>query len=88
MLSRESRARGSFEELVIPTRAQADEVIDRMYEILSRYEVVTLADLYEMTGIQGSHTDNKWGWTQLRGVRVRPLRAGGYLLDLPEPEAL
>jgi hypothetical protein len=88
MLSRKSRARHDFGELVIASRVEADEVLDRMYETLSRHEVVYVGDLYEMTGIDSSHADYKWGWTQLRGARVSRMRTGGYLLDLPEPIAL
>jgi hypothetical protein len=89
MLSRQSRARQSFDEIVIPNRAEAEEVLDRMYDELSRYGSVPVSVLYELTGIQSSHTDHKWGWTQLRGARVATLpRSGGYLLDLPEPEPL
>jgi hypothetical protein len=86
ILSRGSRARGSFDELVIQSRPEAEEVIDRMFDILSQYGQVSVAHLYELTGVQGSHTDIKWGWTQLRGAKPRPLRQGGYILDLPEPE--
>jgi hypothetical protein len=88
MLSRQSRTRHDFDELVIPTRAEAEEVVDQLFDMLSRFEVVTVADLYEMTGIQSSHTDVKWGWTSLRGAKVQRLRNGGYLLNLPEPEPL
>jgi hypothetical protein len=45
-------------------------------------------ELYEMTGIASTHTDRKWGWTSLPGAKVVRLRTGGFLLDLPEPEAL
>jgi hypothetical protein len=88
MLSRRSRARHDFDEIIIPNRAEAEETLDRMYDELSRYGRVTVAILYELVGIQSTHTDHKWGWTQLRGARVRSLRNGGYLLDLPEPEPL
>jgi hypothetical protein len=59
-----------------------------MFDILSRYEVVLVADLYELTGIQTSHTDHRWGWNSLRGAKVVPIRGKGYLLDLPEPTQL
>lgn len=88
MLSRRSRARHSFEDLVIPSRQEAEEVIDRMFDILSRYGAVSVADLYELTGIQSSHTDMKYGWLELRGAKAMRLRQGGFLLDLPEPEPL
>lgn len=87
-LSRRSRARHDFDDVVIPTRREAEEVIDQMFEVLSRYGSVSVADLYELTGIQSSHTDMKWGWTELRGAKALPRRQGGFLLDLPEPEPL
>lgn len=87
-LSRQARSRGTFDELIIPSRQEAEEVIERMFDILSRYGVVSVADLYEMTGIQSNHTDMKWGWYDLRGARSSRQRSGGYLLDLPEPEPL
>jgi hypothetical protein len=88
MLSRRSRARGAFDELIIPSRQEAEEVIERMFDILSRYGAVSVADLYELTGVQSSHTDMKWGWAELRGAKAVRLRQGGFLLDLPEPEPL
>jgi len=87
ILSRRSRAQQNFDELVIPSRQEAEEVIDRMFDILSRYGSVSVANLYELTGVQGAHTDHKWGWTELRGAKAVRLRQGGFLLDLPEPEA-
>lgn len=88
LISRRSRARHDFGELVIPSRQEAEEVLDRMFDLLSRYGEVSVADLYELTGIQSTHTDMKWGWTELRGAKALRVREGGFLLDLPEPEAL
>ena len=87
-VSRRSRARHDFADLVIPTRAEANDVLDIMYERLSRYGEVSVADLYSLTDVETHHTDMKWGWTNLRGAQARPLRQGGYLLDLPTPEEL
>lgn len=88
MLSRQSRARHDFNDLVISSSQEANDVLDRMYDLLSRYGSVSVADLYELTGIQSAHTDMKWGWTNLRGAKAVRLRQGGFLLDLPDPEAL
>lgn len=87
-LSQRSRARHDFGEILIQNRPEAEEVLERMYDELSRYGEVNVAVLYELTGIQSSHADHKWGWKSLRGARVAPLRTGGYLLNLPEPEPL
>jgi hypothetical protein len=85
-LSRAARARHGFDEIIIATRQEAEDVLDRMYDILSRYESVSVAELYELCGVASTHTDHTWGWLELRGASVGRVRGGGYLLELPEPE--
>ncbi len=87
-MSRRARARHDFDEIVMQSRGEAEEVLDRMYDLLNRYEQVSVADLYELTGIQSAHTDQKWGWMDLRGSQVMRTRQGGYVVDLPEPNPL
>lgn len=87
-ISRRARARHDFDEIILNTRSEAEEVIDRMFDLVSRYDEASVADLYELVGLESSHTDHKWGWTDMRGASVERVRSGGYLLDLPEPEAL
>jgi hypothetical protein len=87
-ITQQSRARHDFGEIVIQDRREASDVLDVMYDELSRYGSVTVAVLYALTGIQSSHTDHKWGWTSLRGANVVRMGKGGYLLDLPTPEPL
>lgn len=88
-LSRAARSRHSFGEIVIASRPEADEVISMMFTILDKYGSVSVADLYELTGIQASHTDVRYGWTALPGAKPIRLKSGqGYLLDLPDPQPL
>jgi hypothetical protein len=84
-MSRAARGRHNFDEIVLEQRTEAEEVIDRLFDLVSRYEQATVADLYELVGLQSTHTDHKWGWEDLHGAGVTRVR-GGYLLDLPEPE--
>lgn len=86
--SKPARARHSFDELVLDNRQGAEEVIDRMMDILSQWEVVSVADLYALVGFETNHTDFKWGWTDLSGAGVDRTRNGGYLLNLPQPKVL
>jgi hypothetical protein len=86
-ISRQARARHDFDEIVLATRVEAEEVIDRMFDLVSQYESVTVRDLYELVGISASYTDDKWGWTDIRGAGVTRIR-NGYLLDLPKPDPL
>lgn len=85
VISRRARARHNFDEIVLDERHEAEEVIDRLFDLVSRYESASVADLYELVGLTSTHTDNKWGWIDLTGAGVTRVR-GGYLLDLPEPE--
>lgn len=86
-LSTRARASHDFDEIILATRVEADEVIDRLFDLVNKYETATVADLYDLVGISGSYTDDKWGWVDLRGAGVTRVR-NGYLLDLPKPEPL
>jgi hypothetical protein len=87
VLSRRARASHDFDEIVLQSRPEAEEVIDNLFEVVSRYGSASISDLYVLVGITSTHTDYKWGWTDLRGAGVSRVR-GGYLLDLPEPHPL
>jgi hypothetical protein len=86
-MSRQSRASHNFDEIILATRAEAEAVLEQMYEVLSKYDVATVADLYELVGITGEYTDEKYGWTDLRGSDVTRIREG-YLLNLPKPDVI
>lgn len=86
-ISRRARGSHDFDEVILGTRVEAEEVIDRLYELIEKYQTASVHDLYELVGVDGSYTDDKWGWNDLRGARVTQVR-GGYLLDLPKPEPL
>jgi len=83
-MSPRGRARHDFREIVLDTRAEAEEVIDQLFEVVERWGEVSVADLYELLGVPADHTDQKWGWRDIRGATVRRVR-DGYLLDLPNP---
>lgn len=84
-MSRRAKANHDFDEIILDTRAEAQEVIDHLFLLVKDYEVATVSDLYEMVGITGSFTDEKWGWVDMRGAKITRVR-GGYLLDLPPTE--
>lgn len=86
-ISRRGRSMHDFNEIILGTRVEAEEVIDRLFDLLSKYDNASVADLYELVGITANFTDEKWGWTDLRGASVAKVR-NGYLLDLPRPEPL
>lgn len=76
-----------LDEIILATRVEAEEVIDRLFDLVSRYGQATVSDLNDLVGQSSNYTDEKWGWTDVRGAGVTRIR-NGYLLDLPRPEPL
>ena len=81
------RSRGrygyDYDDIILDTRQEAEEVLDRMDDLIDSYGIVSVADLYDLVGISGNYTDNKYGWTNLRNADVQRVR-DGYLLKLPK----
>lgn len=74
-------------DVVLEHRYDADDVMTRLAEILERYEVVTMADLNNLTRQSSVSTDHNWGWFSLEGATIRAVREG-FLLVLPDPEPI
>lgn len=73
----------SIDDIILSSKAEAEDVIDAMADLIDTYGVVTIADLYDMVNISGEYTDNKYGWTSVRGFDIIRNR-DGYLLKLPK----
>lgn len=81
------RARSSFElsELVFDTRGEALDVLQAMDDIIARYGTVTVADYYELSGVQSAYTDNKYGWKNIAHADTCSVRGGGFTIRMPRP---
>lgn len=77
------RSRYSYDDIILKSRGEAEEVLDRMCEMIDTYGIVSVADMYDLVGIATNYTDNKYGWTNLRNAE--PIRvSNGYMLKLPK----
>ena len=64
---------------------ECSEVLDGLCDILEEYEQVTVADFFELAGIEGATwAHNKWGWEDLRKARCTHTR-NGYAIIFPDP---
>lgn len=72
----------SYDDIVLETRGEAEAVLSRMDEIMEEYEIVRVADLYDLVGITGEHTDNKYGWTNIRNAKIVRVR-DGWKIEMP-----
>lgn len=72
----------SYDDIILNTRGEAEDVLARMDELMETYGLVRVADLYDLVGITGNYTDNKYGWTNIRNAEVVRVR-DGYMIKMP-----
>lgn len=74
-------------EIILVSRDEAELVLERLTDIIDKYDVASIADLHDLVGLPSTYVDNKWGWNNLQYVEVRQVREG-YLIDLPTAEPI
>ena len=85
--ARHPRATQDFDDIVLATRTEAESVLSRMYDLIERYNMVTVAEFYSLVGISAEFTDENWGWRDLRSANIQHIR-DGFRINLPKPEEL
>lgn len=79
-----NRSRCNYDDIILDSRGEAEEVLSRMDEIIDVYKQVSVADLYDLVGITDNNfMNNKYGWIDIRSASVIRVR-NGYLLKLPK----
>lgn len=76
-----------YSDICLDSSSDAESVYERMQEILSQYQVVSVGDLYELVDIQTNFTDYKYGWTSMKNAYIAHT-SRGYELRMPRPMAL
>jgi hypothetical protein len=79
-----------FEDIIVETRGDAQEVMDKMANLIETYGMASVNDLKSAVGLTGKFTDDKWGWITMGGTDIRRVGGAtpGYVLIFPRPEAL
>lgn len=85
--SSRNRSKHSFDDIVLSSRGEAEEVLSHLVDLTIDYGQATIADLYDLVGITQEYTDRKYGWTDLGGASVSREREG-YVLNLPKPRVV
>ena len=80
--ARVARSSYIYNDIILSSRGEAEEVLNQMNEIIGTYGVVSVADLCEIVGVTGEFTDNKYGWSDIRDAYVERSK-DGYMLKLP-----
>lgn len=75
--------RFNYDNIVIETRSEAEEVLTRMDELVATYGVISVADFYDLVGVTCEYTDNNYGWTDIRRATIVRVR-NGFMIKLPK----
>ena len=75
------------QEVLFENRKGADDVLDNLRWVISKYGYATLADFYDLAGVRALYEDCKFGWTSLRGAKIVCTR-NGYAIELPRATPL
>lgn len=77
------RTRFDYDDLVFASRGEAEAVRQQMEDVIDRYGLVTVADMYDMADLTAPYTASKYGWTSIRTAEVTRVK-DGYILKLPK----
>lgn len=84
--SRDRRPRANmreYEDIVFDSKADAEEVITGLIDMIDAYGQATIVDLYDLAGITPpQYTLDNYGWTNLSSATSSHVR-DGYVLNLP-----
>ena len=83
---RASRSDFDYDDIIFDDRGDAELVPQTMEDMLDRYGVVSVGDLYDLAEISTqNYLVYKYGWNDLRGASVvRDTRGKGFFLKLPK----
>lgn len=72
-----------YDDIIFNSRGEAEEVLDRMDELIDVYGNVSVAEFYDLAGVSSEWTSNKYGWTDIHTAKVVRVSGDGYMIKLP-----
>lgn len=81
------RSAYDFDEFTFRTRRDAEDVLNQLDAILSRYKILSVADFYEVVDVTPPFTAHRYGWTDIQSADVASGR-DGYYIRMPKPSPL
>lgn len=77
----------SLNDIIFETRIEAENVLSSLVDLVIDFGLASVADLYDLCGLETDYTKHHWGWTDLSGASITRVR-DGYILDLPKPYSI
>ena len=75
-----------WDQVPIPTKEDANNVLNEMYKAIVEYGRCTVAYTYFLMGMETDWTEDSKGWTSAAGFDAGMLPDGQWHLILPEPK--
>ena len=72
-----------MDDILFETRAEAQEVLNSLADIIDEYGSASIADFYDLCGVTEQYTDHKYGWTDVSKATIQSVRGGYFVVDLP-----
>ena len=86
-MDRGDKARHEFGNIVYTSRGEAEEVLSHLVDLTIEYGEATVAAFYELSNIESTHADDRYGWTNLRDAYTERAR-NGYIIRFPQARPL
>lgn len=83
-----SRGVYDYDDIIFDSRGEAEEVLDRMDELVGSYGNVSVAEFYDLAGVSSEYTSNRYGWTDIHTAKIVRVSGDGYMIKLPRVTAL
>lgn len=81
--STKARSVYDYDDIIFDSRGEAEEVLDRMDELVELYGNVSVAEFYDLAGISSEYTSQKYGWTNIHTAKIVRVSGDGYMIKLP-----
>lgn len=73
-----------FDDITFDTRGDAEIVLERLQDVIDQYDVVRVADLYDLVGITSFNPQaNAYGWENISEAKVVST-IDGYKIRMPK----
>jgi hypothetical protein len=69
------------------SKEDAEKVLEALKNLLPKWGNVTLADLYDLSGLPTTHAHQKWGWAHFDHSSIHQNENDWWLI-LPEAEEI
>lgn len=77
-----------YDTIIFDSKGAAEAVLSELDDVMDRYHVVSVLDLYDAAGLECDHTANDWGWYDIRQAEAVRTFDGDYVIKMPKPRPL